>query len=127
MIPVGTDVFVFHGGKWVSATVRMHKKNGWHLLVTATGKELNRQPAMVRFSPFDIFLGEIDGALATAIWADSRWRMVEFSDDGIDDYSRRMKQAQQRCITAAFWLFSLCGQREALAQLRERHRALSDQ
>jgi len=94
---VGSKVFVFSGMVWQSARVLLHKKSGWHLLVTEHGKEINRQAFGIQATPGHVFnrlvtdgliivLGTKEDSLlleiakAKCLFASAAWWFVRLSD-----------------------------------------------
>lgn len=109
MHPVGSKVFVWHDDDWRQATVRIHKKQGWHLLVTDQGKEINRQTREIYETPLKVLDYLLQRGMYKAMNASDLLWKPELSSGSFDRYNAAMRDAKAWCVFAALVFLRLEG------------------
>lgn len=107
MYDAGDQVFLADDTDWVSARVLLVKKQGWRLVVTDRGKELNRQPRDLFETPLDLLAAKLDWALYHAIHASAKLTRDGYSDATLDAHRNSFSKAKAFALTCVMKYLAL--------------------
>ena len=107
MYDAGDQVFLSDDADWMSARVLLVKKQGWRLVVTDHGQELNRHPCDLFATPLELLAAKLNWALYHAIRASDKLTKDGYSGATMDEHRNSFARAKAFALTCVMKYLAL--------------------